>query len=155
MTLVTFDIDNIFIEQIEKVSDNRSNFIREAIKDKLGRNEKSLQQLEAELETIIRNKEILEKDIQEKINKIQEQKASEKAELDRKEAEKQKKREEFMKTSEHLEQFDFIKNFAYIEGWSNLASLLPIIEQLKQNNERIGIVQLREYLTMRPHEDLI
>jgi hypothetical protein len=157
MSLSTFtlSLNAEDMEAIKRVTENVSYFVRDAIKDKLGKSDKTIQELSIEIEELVNKltekENILDIKIKLMLDHKEQLKLIEIQEIEDKLKQKELKHKELMDKCGNLEQFDIIKNFEYIGGWENMANLLPIVELIKQQGVRIGIVQLREYLTSRHH----
>lgn len=153
MPMISLQLDDEDDTEIEKLTDNKSEFIRQAIKEKLGKTDKSIQELTLEVDEIYKKlqekEEILNKKIDMALEHKEQLRLSEISELEQKKQQEQKENEEFMQKFSNLEQIDEIKNFEYIQGWYNIPNLLPIVEKLRQNGIIIGVVQLRRYLTFK------
>jgi len=152
MTMVSFQLEDNYVKDLDEVTDNRSEFIRTTIISKIQSvKEKSLNDLIIDAEELNNRLDLVNNLINDKFNILREKQQLESKEIEDKLIQKELKQKELLDKYSNLEQFDFIKNFEYVNNWNNMANLLPIVDKLLDNNIKIGIVQLREYLTLRKH----
>ena len=155
MGMISFLLDSNIEDEIKEVTDNKSEFIRQAIIEKLGKTDKTLQELAIDLEKkALELKEIEDKyneKLQETLEHKEQLKIIELEEIEVKIKQKEQKHIEFMQKWNILENEEDIKNFQYIEKWENLANIEPIIDNLRKKGIRIGIMDLRNYLSFRQH----
>lgn len=154
MKNITISIEE---EQLEFLNNlpNQSAFIRKAIDEKRGKAELGLQDLEALViqkradldEAELRYNDFLENQLQNK-EKLRRQEIEE---LELKKAEQEKRDFEFMNRMDALiGQEPEIQNFKYFEGWENTSNLIDIVELFRARNIKIGIFELRKYLSAKP-----
>jgi restriction endonuclease S subunit len=140
---------------------NYSDWIRSAIDDKRGKSEQSLQEIQVDLDNSLAVVDKIQKKYVSKLEQIEQHKAdlklSELEAIEQLKAKKEKKRQDFVdRWSPILYAYQEIKEFQYIEGWETVANLSPIFEMLRKNNVRIGIYELREFLSyVKPKEQPI
>lgn len=148
MKNVMLYLDEKDLEEIEKITDNVSEFVREAIKEKLGKKEKTLEEINKlieektnelnELKKIKENLEKMEKEKKEKLEKM------EKINI----IEKQK---EFEKIINFLINTEEIKELIKLkENNPNALTpyyLLELVEKIREKyNLRISVNHLKEIL---------
>jgi len=156
MTLsnITISLDLEDMEEVKKITDNISLFVRNAIKDKLGKQDKSLQEIMVEIEQKALELTILEDNYTNKINALLEHKEqlrlSEIEELEQKVKDKaQKALEFFNKWKPILEPLEEIHTFDPTEENLELPNLMPLVDKLLEKNIRIGVMGLRSYFILR------
>jgi Arc/MetJ-type ribon-helix-helix transcriptional regulator len=155
MVMVSFNLDDDLDKEIEAITGNKSEFIRDAISIKLGKKEKSLQELAVELQEQIEKFHKLDQQYYDKLKQLLEHKdqlkLQEIQDIEDKIKQKELKDKEFYeKTSSMIEHIDYIKNFDYsMPDCFNVLNLTPIVDKLISIGIRIGIIQLRSYLILR------
>lgn len=157
MKNITVSIDE---EQLEYLNGfpNQSAFIRQAIDDKRGKSELGLTELEAiriqkqaDLDEIdARIADFIEKQLANK----EELRQREIEELEIKRIEKEKRDLEFSNRMEALiGKEPEIESFKYIGGWENSINLMPLVEAFRSRNIKVGIFELRKYLSAKSQAD--
>lgn len=154
---LTLSLSEEIIDFLDSIG-NKSEYVREAIDEKRGKAEQSIQELEIEVnnnKTILNNSELkLMAKVDQLLQHKEDLKLGEINELEDKVLRKTKQQEEFVaQWSPILIQHDEIKDFQFIDGWESVANLLPLIDVLRKKNIRIGIIQLREFLSLMPIQD--
>jgi len=157
MVMVSLNISEELDRQIESLSDNKSEFIRQAITEKLGTKDKTIEELE-KIELDLANQysiatsntlKAIEKALIDKENlKLSELKTLEekKAMLD------QKEKELLAKLTPLLEPIPEIQNFDYSNpDWFNVKNLELLVDMLRTKGIRIGVQQLKTYLYSKPN----
>jgi hypothetical protein len=133
---------------------NKSEYIQEAIDDKRGKSEQSIQDLEISVNSKKADYENEGLKLMAKIDQVLQHKddlkLSEIKSIKDVIAKKDKELLDFMNLwSPILDSYEEIKNFEFKEGWDSVANLNPIIDIIRKNNIRIGFIQLRDFLYHR------
>lgn len=154
LTNYTLTLEDIDIKEIETLTNNKSEWIRNCIKEKLGKKEKSLQELELSLETAIVVVENIEQQIIEKQDLILKQREqftiAEINRIEKEKAEREKEEKEFIeKYNELIGNEPDIVNFDFVQNWNSIGNLMPLVEKFRAKNIKISFSPLRRYLAFK------
>jgi hypothetical protein len=152
METATFSLDEETIEILNTVS-NKSEFIREAIAEKVGKKDKSLQDLALEINQKRLELETLDKQYFELLDKVlghkEELRLSEIEEMEARKIRKDREDKEFMdKYFSLFSSYNEIVNIT-TEQSNDLSYLMGIVEKLVKDGHRVGISQIRRYLMLK------
>ena len=147
-------MDDTLVEKLDKVTDNKSEYIRQAIIEKMGAQD-SIQEMYLKIDKMKLELQNYDDLITERVDKIikekQQHTIAELQSIEDRAKEKELKQAEFMQKWAFLEEIDSVKNFAYVDGWDATPNLISIVESLRASGHRIGVVQMRDYLSLRKH----
>ena len=150
----TFSLDNDDVEEIKKLTDNVSLFIRDAISEKLKHKEKSIQQLEVEVLQKTNELKEIEDIYYDKIKSVIEHKEQLKViELQDYEKKLQDKREKLSALLEYTKDVDFKSILNEIKDKPDLQNdnqyLMGKVVELRNKypNIKIGLSQLRDIIS--------
>jgi metal-responsive CopG/Arc/MetJ family transcriptional regulator len=151
MVMISFNLDEKLDKEIEELSNNKSEFIRQAINEKIGKKDKSLQELTVEYEQKVKEFTELEELYFNMINLTLKHKEQLRLQEIEELTDKVKKKSLqdkllFERMELLLKDVDEIKNFEFISGWESVANLMPLVDKLLIKGIRTGVVQLRFYL---------